>query len=53
MGLFDGLVGNASSISTEDATNIFKDILGENEKNSIAFTLVRDTIGFTNSRVVF
>ncbi len=53
MGLFDGLVGNSSSISTEEATKIFKDILGENETIFIAFKLIRDTIGFTNSRVVF
>ena len=50
MGLFDGLLGNATQNNNETAE--LRDVLIPNEKVDMAFTLVRDLIVFTDKRLI-
>ncbi|MGT2802782.1 PH domain-containing protein [Streptococcus henryi] len=52
MGLFSGLIGNASQ---KDATKVerqLEDILIEGEQVELAFVLIRDLIVFTEKRLI-
>ena len=51
MGLFDGLLGNATQNNNETAEKL-RDVLIPNEKVDMAFTLVRDLIVFTDKRLI-
>ncbi len=52
MGFLDGLLGNASTISIEEATNELEQILADGEEIDVAFKLVRDLIVFTDKRLL-
>ena len=52
MGLFDGLLGNATQNNNETAEKELRDVLIPNEKVDMAFTLVRDLIVFTDKRLI-
>lgn len=52
MGLFSGLMGNASQKDTSRVEEELRDILLEDEQVEIAFSLVRDLIVFTDSRLI-
>ncbi|WLR44116.1 PH domain-containing protein [Bacillus carboniphilus] len=52
MGIFDGLMGNASEISNEDVQKEFSQILMSNEKVERSYKLIRDLFIFTNKRLI-
>ena len=52
MGFLDGLMGNASTISKEEATQELEQILTAGEEVNVAFKLVRDLIVFTDKRLL-
>ncbi|WML47101.1 PH domain-containing protein [Neobacillus sp. PS3-34] len=52
MGIFDGLMGNASEISVVDIQRDFDKILAQNERIEKAYKLIRDLFIFTNKRLV-
>ena len=52
LGIMDGLMGNSSSISKEEATNSLKDVLFPGEEVQQAYKLIRDLIVFTGSRLI-
>jgi len=52
MGLFQGLLGNATDVDVQEVEREFANILIENEQISRAFKIVRDLIVFTNKRIV-
>ncbi|MDP4164608.1 MAG: PH domain-containing protein [Bacillota bacterium] len=52
MGIFDGIMGNASEISVAEIQRDFVKILAENEKIDKAYKLVRDLFIFTNKRLI-
>lgn len=52
MGLFDGLMGNASEVKGEEVQKEFANILTPNEKVEKAYRLIRDMFIFTNKRLV-
>ncbi|QIW79473.1 PH domain-containing protein [Bacillus tequilensis] len=52
MGFFDGLLGNASTLSTAAAKEELAHILLDGEKIDAAFKLVRDLIVFTDKRLI-
>lgn len=52
MGLFDGLLGNASNYSPEMATKEYGHILANGEKVEVAYKLVRDMFIFTPLRLI-
>ncbi|MDF2535809.1 MAG: hypothetical protein K0R18_1968 [Bacillales bacterium] len=52
MGLFDGLLGNASSMSVEEAEKEYGYILASGEKIEVAYKLVRDMFIFTPKRLI-
>ena len=53
MGLLDGLMGNASEIDVATVETEFKQILAPNERVEKAYQLIRDTIVFTDKRLVY
>ncbi|SHE29892.1 PH domain-containing protein [Psychroflexus salarius] len=53
MGLFSSLLGNAGTVNPEQLANDYADLLIENEEVDIGFKLVRDTLIFTNKRLIF
>ncbi|QSS97033.1 PH domain-containing protein [Psychroflexus sp. ALD_RP9] len=53
MGLFSSLLGNAGTVNPEQLANDYADLLIENEQVDIGFKLVRDTLIFTNKRLIF
>lgn len=53
MGLFDGLMGNASEYSADKVQSELSPILVTNEKVEKAFKVLRDSIIFTNKRLIF
>ena len=53
MGLLDGLMGNASEIDVAAVAEEFKQILGPNERTEKAYQLIRDTIVFTDKRLIY
>ncbi|MBX9937275.1 PH domain-containing protein [Giesbergeria anulus] len=52
MGLFDGVLGNASKIDTTKIQSEFNQILAPGEKVEHAYQLIRDYFVFTDKRLV-
>ncbi|MGT2665928.1 PH domain-containing protein [Streptococcus rifensis] len=52
MGLFSGLLGNASQKDVDKVEKDLKDILISGEQVNLAFSLVRDLIVFTDYRLI-
>lgn len=52
MGLFDGLMGNASELKVEDVQKEISQILASGETVKNAFKVIRDTFIFTNKRLI-
>lgn len=52
MGIFDGLIGNASEAKQREITKELEGVLIPNEEVDLAFKLVRDMIVFTNLRLI-
>jgi hypothetical protein len=53
MGLLDGLMGNASEIDVATVETEFKQILSPGERTEKAYQLIRDTIVFTDKRLIY
>ena len=53
MGLLDGLLGNASEIDVATVAEEFKQILTAGERTEKAYQLIRDTIVFTDKRLIY
>ena len=53
MGLLDGLMGNASEIDVAAVAEEFKQILAPGERTEKAYQLIRDTIVFTDKRLIY
>jgi hypothetical protein len=53
MGLLDGLMGNASEIDIATIEAEFKQILTPSERTEKAYQLFRDTIVFTDKRLIY
>lgn len=52
MGLFNGLMGNASEYKIEDAQKEYGHLLSDKEMIDKAYKLVRDMFIFTNRRLI-
>lgn len=52
MGIFDGIMGNASEVKLEDVQKEFAHMLGESERVEKAYKLIRDMFIFTNKRLM-
>lgn len=52
MGLFSGLMGNASKANVDKVTKDLAPVLFEGEQVDLAFVLVRDLIVFTEKRLI-
>jgi len=52
MGLFSAILGNAGSVSQEELTNKYGQLLTEGEEIELGFKLIRDTFIFTNKRLI-
>jgi hypothetical protein len=52
MGLFNGLMGNASEVNIEEVNKEYANILAENENIERAYKLIRDMFIFTNKRLI-
>ena len=52
MGLFSGLLGNASQKDIEKTERQLEDILTTTENVKLAFSLIRDLIVFTDKRLI-
>ena len=52
MGLFSGLLGNASQKDIEKTERQLEDILTSTENVELAFSLIRDLIVFTDKRLI-
>ncbi len=52
MGLFSGILGNASNTSTESVERDLEKIMLDDEKVEHAYKLIRDLIVFTNRRLI-
>lgn len=52
MGLFSGLLGNASQKDVEKVERQLVDLLIPNERVNLAFSLIRDLIIFTDYRLI-
>ncbi|MDF2677697.1 MAG: cytoplasmic protein [Bacillota bacterium] len=52
MGLFDGLMGNASECNVENVQKDYGHLLANNEIIDKAYKLVRDMFIFTNRRLI-
>ena len=52
MGLFNGLLGNASKMNIDVAQKELQDVLMPEEKVDSAFKLVRDLLVFTEKRLI-
>lgn len=52
MGLFDGLMGNATQHSNGAIEKELQDVLISNERVDLAFKLVRDLVVFTDKRLI-
>lgn len=52
MGLFNGLLGNASRIDPEEASREYARLLGHGERIHAAYLLLRDAILFTDRRLI-
>lgn len=52
MGLFDGILGNASNVDSEKIQEELEEILISGETVDAAFKLIRDLIVFTSKRLI-
>lgn len=52
MGLFDGLMGNASEVNPAEAEKEYQVILTDDESVEKAYRLIRDMFLFTNKRLI-
>lgn len=52
VGLFDGMIGNASEINVTEVQREYAKVLAANEKIEKAYKLVRDMFIFTNKRLI-
>lgn len=52
MGLFDGLMGNASEISSKSAEKEYYQLLSSEERVQKAYKLIRDVYIFTDKRLI-
>jgi len=52
MGIFDGLMGNASEVNIERLEQEITPLMIEGESMHKAFKLIRDLIVFTNKRII-
>ena len=52
MGIFDGLMGNASELSAESVQKEIAEILTDNESVKNAYKVIRDTFIFTDKRLI-
>ncbi|GAB2697498.1 PH domain-containing protein [Paenibacillus thermoaerophilus] len=52
MGLFDGLIGNASELGMEEVQKEFSHLLAKGEQFEKAYKLIRDLFIFTNKRLI-
>ncbi|CAM3734942.1 PH domain-containing protein [Parendozoicomonas haliclonae] len=52
MGLFDGLLGNASEVNKEELQEELQPILAPNEQIVMAYKVIRDMFIFTNKRLM-
>ncbi|NLY78572.1 MAG: PH domain-containing protein, partial [Lysinibacillus sp.] len=52
MGLFDGLMGNASEVDVGKVSEELKEILIPSEKVEHAYKVIRDMFVFTNKRLI-
>lgn len=52
MGIFDGLIGNASEVNLEALKKEYEKILASTETIEKAYKLVRDMFIFTNKRLI-
>lgn len=52
MGIFDGMMGNASEIESDKVQSELVDLLAPSEKVEHAYKLIRDLIVFTNKRLM-
>lgn len=52
MGLFDGLIGNASEVNIMEIEKEYSNILAQNERVEKAYKLIRDMFIFTNKRLI-
>ena len=53
MGLLDGLLGNASEIDAATLETEFQQVLAQGERIEKAYQLIRDTIVFTDKRLIY
>lgn len=53
MGLLDGLMGNASKVDASAIQREFAQVLSREESVEHAYQIIRDTLVFTNKRLVF
>ncbi|GAA0125630.1 PH domain-containing protein [Clostridium sp. CTA-19] len=52
MGVFDGLIGNASEVSINEVEKDYSNILSKNESVEKAYKLIRDMFIFTDKRLI-
>ncbi|WML45867.1 PH domain-containing protein [Neobacillus sp. PS3-40] len=52
MGIFDGMMGNASEVNVAEVQRDFAKILSTNERIEKAYKLIRDLFIFTNKRLI-
>jgi hypothetical protein len=52
MGLFDGIMGNASEVNIQEVQKDFANILTSTENVEKAYKLIRDMFIFTNKRLI-
>jgi hypothetical protein len=52
MGIFDGLLGNASELDTDSVEREMRKLLANGEEVEKAYRLIRDLIIFTNKRLI-
>ncbi|MFD2637883.1 PH domain-containing protein [Piscibacillus salipiscarius] len=52
MGLFDGMMGNASEMDTEKVQDELEELLAPSEQVEHAYKLIRDLFVFTNKRLI-
>jgi hypothetical protein len=52
VGLFDGMLGNASEVNMAEVQREYSKVLGANEQVEKAYKLIRDMFIFTNKRLI-
>ncbi|ALX49699.1 PH domain-containing protein [Lentibacillus amyloliquefaciens] len=52
MGIFDGMMGNASEVDANDAEKELSELLSQGERVEHAYKLIRDLMVFTNKRLI-